>query len=326
MAAIIDPTRSQLLRDRRDSYLDIEDPMARDIALSTMWAVGRFPNLADFFTSGRQLGFTRFELNHAIDSAMLAGLTLDGLISGVHEPCPADISTAELSRRNWLISAPDEEDRQQGVLAMRRSIDLASTLGAPAVIVHPGRVDIDPALESDLVDLYKAGRFGQPEYLQAKAALMTARAAQARTNMQSVRRSLVELAGYAVQRGIRLGLENRFHYRDIPQPDEMEELLGLGLGDVVGYWHDIGHAQVLEHLGFAPHTEWLQRFAGRMVGIHLHDVVGATDHLPAGSGEVDWEMVSGYLPATALRTCEFHASASPQQVAAARAWLIDKGL
>ena len=298
--------------------------MASDIALSTMWAVGRFPDLGGFFEAGRALGFQRFELNHAVDSAMLADLPPETRITGVHEPCPADISMAELDRRNWLISALDEEDRQRGVLATRRSIDLASALGVPVVIVHPGRVDVDPEMEATLVKLHKAGRFGQPEYLRAQARLTEARAAQAGMNMQAVRRSLVELAGHAAQRHIRLALENRFHYREIPLPDELEELLDLGLGQTVGYWHDIGHAQVLEHLGFAPHQEWLQRFASRMIGVHLHDVKGTQDHLAAGSGQVDWEMVAGYLPASALRTCEFHASNSPQQVAAGLQWLIDR--
>jgi sugar phosphate isomerase/epimerase len=229
----------------------------------------------------------------------------------------------ELKRHNWLISAPDEERRRQGVLATRRSIDLAYELGAQAVIVHPGRVDIDPTLEATLVDLYKAGKAHQPEYAQAKECLVAARAAQAGANLRSVRRSLVELAGYSAQKGIRLGVENRFHYHEIPSPDELDELLNLSLGEVVGYWHDVGHAQVLEHLGFASHEEWLQRFAGQMVGVHLHDAVGVTDHLVVGLGRVDWELVTRYLPASALRTCEFQPFNSPQQVAAGLRWLVD---
>jgi sugar phosphate isomerase/epimerase len=298
--------------------------MASDIALSTMWGVGRFASLADFFTAGRELGFARFELNHAVNSPMLAGLSLDGAISSIHEPCPADVSVAELKRRNWLISAPDEQDRRQGVLATRRSIDLAFELGAQAVIVHPGQVDADPALESALVDLYQRGNPAGPEYTLAKERLSRGRAAQAETNMRSVRRSLLELAEYAAQRGIRLGLENRFHYQEIPSPDELRDLLDLGLGDAVGYWHDVGHAQVLEHLGFHSQEEWLQRFAGHIIGVHLHDVVGLTDHLAAGLGQVDWDLVAGYLPATALRTCEFQSSNSAQEVAAGLQWLVDR--
>ena len=196
-----------------------------DVALSTMWAVGRFPELADFFDAGRKLGFARFELNHAITSAMLEGLSLDGTITSVHEPCPADLSMNVLKERNWLVSAPGEEDRRQGVAAIRRSIDLAHKLGVGAVIVHPGRVDIDTDLESKLASLYRAGKAGRPEYARAKERLAAARAAQAETNMRSVRRSLVELAEYAARMGVRLGLENRFHYHEIPLPEELEDLL-----------------------------------------------------------------------------------------------------
>ncbi|MBN1318724.1 MAG: sugar phosphate isomerase/epimerase [Anaerolineales bacterium] len=301
--------------------------MNSDIALSTMWAVGRFPNLIDFFEAGKKLGFGRFELNHSVNSAMLDGISLDGMIASIHEPCPADISTKELKQRNWLISAPDEENRRQGVLATRRSIDLAHELGARVVIVHPGQVDIDPSLESTLVSLYHAGKFNQPEYIQAKEKLVTKRGAQAETNLRSVRRSLGELANYAAQWGIRLGLENRFHYQEIPLPDELDQLLDLDHGEIVGYWHDIGHAQVLEHLGFNTHEEWLRRFAGphgRVLGVHLHDVKGITDHLAVGLGRVDWDMVARYLPDSALRTCEFHSSNSPQEVAAGLKWLVDR--
>jgi sugar phosphate isomerase/epimerase len=301
--------------------------MEFDIALSTMWAVGRFPSLADFFKAGRTLGFTRFELNHAVNSAMLDGLSLNGTISAVHEPCPADPSAAVLKERNWLVSAPDEEDRSQGVAAIRRSIDLAHRVGARVVVLHPGRVDIDPVLESTLVDLHKVDRFSQPEYAEAKERLTAARAAQAESNMRSVRRSLLELAEYAARMSIRLGLENRLHYQEIPLPDELDELLDLGCGEVIGYWHDVGHAQVLEHLGFHTHEEWLRRFAGpegRVIGVHLHDVVGLTDHLAAGLGQVDWDMVASYLPSSALRTCEFQAFNSPEQVAAGLKWLVER--
>jgi sugar phosphate isomerase/epimerase len=185
-------------------------------------------------------------------------------------------------------------------------------------------VDIEPALESALVDLYEGGKSHLPEYTQAKERLAKARAAQAETNMQSVRRSLVELADYAAQKGVRLGLENRFHYQEIPLPDELDKLLDLGLGEAVGYWHDIGHAQVLEHLGFTTQEEWLRRFADRMVGVHLHDVVGVTDHLATGLGQVDWDMVARYLPKNVLRTCEFQPSNPPQEVMAGLKWLVDR--
>jgi sugar phosphate isomerase/epimerase len=47
-----------------------------------------------------------------------------------------------------------------------------------------------------------------------------------------VRRSLVELAEYASRLGIRLGLESRDHYHEIPLPDELDYLLDLGYDEV----------------------------------------------------------------------------------------------
>jgi sugar phosphate isomerase/epimerase len=295
-----------------------------DIALSTMWAIGQFPSLADFFAAGRDLGFTRFELNHAINSAMLEGLALQGMIASVHEPCPADVPQAMLRRLNWLISAPDEDNRRQGVLAILRSLVLARAVGAQVVIVHSGRVDIDPRLETALLDLYQRGQSNTPEYAHAKEQLVAARAAQAEINLRAVRRSLIELAEHAARLGLRLGLENRYHYPEIPLPDELEMLLGLGGDGVVGYWHDVGHAQALEHLGFFAHQEWLSRFAPRIIGAHLHDIVGIRDHLAAGLGQIDWDMVARHLPAKALRTCEFQSSNSRQEVTAGVRWLVEK--
>src|SRR5512135_1271682 len=166
-----------------------------EVALSTMWGVGRFPNLTDFFRAGQAIGFTRFELNHAVDSQMLKGLDLKNgyRIASLHEPCPADVSTGTLKERNWLISAPDESDRQAGVIAVQHSIDLAHELGAAIVIIHPGRVDVDAAPESRLYHLFRHGKSGTPEYAELKQQLIQARAKQAEVNLKSVRRSLLEL-------------------------------------------------------------------------------------------------------------------------------------
>lgn len=290
-----------------------------------MWGIGQFQSLADFFAAAEALGFTRFELNHGVNSAMLKGVSLKSRrIVSVHEPCPADISTSTLSDRNWLISSPDEEKRRQGVIAVQRSIDLAYDLGAQ-VVVHPGRVDIDPMLERTLRDLYEADRFNSSEYVETQERLVAARAAQAEINLEAVRRSLVKLAEYAGRMGVRLGLENRDHYYEIPLPDELDYLLGLGYDEIVGYLHDVGHAQKLEHLGFCPHEEWLRRFAGRMVGIHLHGIVGLRDHLAPGVGQMDWDTVARYLPVEVVRTCECRSYNSPQELVAGMRLLAEKG-
>jgi sugar phosphate isomerase/epimerase len=295
------------------------------LALSTMWGINKFPNFADFFSAGAYLGFQNFELNHAVTSSMLNGIHRNSYtVTSVHEPCPADISVAQLKERDWFISSLDEENRESGVAAVKRSIDLAENLGARAVIVHPGRVDMDIAPDTRLRELYRAGKKATKEYATLKEEIMAARATGAERNVDAVRRSLVELAEHARRGGVRLGMEVRYHFFEIPLPDELELFLNLGYDDVVGFWYDVGHAETLDQMGFIPHEDWLRRFASRMVGVHLHDVIGIDDHRAAGLGQVDWDMVARYLPADVLRTCEFQNDNSPEQVVAGVKWLIEK--
>jgi sugar phosphate isomerase/epimerase len=136
---------------------------------------------------------------------------------------------------------------------------------------------------------------------------------------------LRELIQYASRYHIRLGLENRYHYLDIPGLDEMQALLELGDSVQLGFWYDVGHAQALSHLGFYPHEAWLKRFSARIVGVHLHDVRGITDHLSPGSGEVDFSMVASYLPPQAIRTLELQPNNTPAQVQAGLQYLREKG-
>jgi len=289
--------------------------------------IKRFPRFGDFFAAGQAVGFTGFELNHGVNSEMFDSVHLNGhRITIVHDPCPSDVSPAQLKQRDWLISATDEDNRRHGVEAIRRSIDLAHALHAPVVIVHPGRVPMEESLETELRQLYTDGKRDTPEYEQAKARMMQVRAERAAAPLQAVRRSLDALAEHAARLSVRLGLEIRDHYFEIPLIDELAYLLDQGYGETVGYWHDIGHAQKSEHKGYGPHAEWLERFADKMIGAHLHDIIGMEDHLAAGEGTMRWDLVAQHLPPHILRTCEFRNANSPEQVAGGLRWLSDHGL
>ena len=96
-------------------------------------------SLEDFFIAALSLGFSSIELNHHIDSSMLEGIDLFRFpFSSIHEPCPANISVEDLKARDWLVSSTDESCRQEGVRAIRRSIDLAHELNVSIVVIHPG--------------------------------------------------------------------------------------------------------------------------------------------------------------------------------------------
>ena len=294
-------------------------------SLSSMWAIGRFSHFPDFYAQAEQLGFTHIELNHQVDSAMLEGPESGRYqFSSVHEPCPADVSVPALKEHNWLISATDEENRQQGVRMVKRSINLASDLGARVVIVHAGEVDGDPGLEIQLRRLFDVGKVETPEYLDVKDKLVKARALQSPPHLEAVQKSLRELVEYASRYRIRLGIENRYHYLHIPSLDEMQVLLALANNEQLGFWYDVGHAHAMDKLGFFPHEQWLKHFASRMIGVHLHDARGIKDHYAPGLGEVDFSMVARYLPVNAIRTLELHPSNTPEQITAGLEYLQEK--
>jgi HAD superfamily hydrolase (TIGR01662 family) len=297
-----------------------------DTSLSTMWAVKTFPELTDFFEYARRAGFARIELNHKITSSMLAGIDLARYrFSSIHEPCPADISVDELKKRDWLISSTDEENRRQGVKAIQRSIDLAHQLGAPTIVIHAGHASPDMKLEKKLRALITTGSSESAQYSEIHAQMIQARSAIAQVGFEAVKKSLTELLAYANKFGICLGIENRYHYMEYPSPDELEILLDMAGPEQIGFIYDVGHAQTLDRLGFYPHEEWLKRFGPRIIGIHLHDVIGVTDHFAPGLGEVDFSRVARYLPENAFRTCEFHPSNTSEQVKAGLKFLFEHG-
>lgn len=297
-----------------------------DASLSTMWAIKTFPQLTDFFEFARRAGFARIELNHKITSAMLDGIDLDAFhFSSVHEPCPADISVDELGRRDWLISSTNEENRRHGVEAIQRSIALAARLHASTVVIHAGHANADKGLEKKLRALHASGQRGSEEYQKIKAQMIQLRGDTAKPAFNAVVNSIRELLAYAEPLGVSLGIENRYHYMEFPNPDELGVLLNLASPERIGFLYDVGHAETLDQLGFYPHEDWLKRFSPRMIGAHVHDVRGTTDHYAPGLGTVDFDMVASYLPENAFRTCEFQTINSPEEVKAGLRFLAEHG-
>jgi sugar phosphate isomerase/epimerase len=295
-------------------------------SLSTMWAITNFSDLNEFFRVAKTLGATKIELNHQVDSQMLSIVNWDHYqLSSIHEPCPADISTKDLVNRDWLISSTDEDCRRRGVQAVMNSIRLAAERGAPVVVVHCGNVTADMGLESKLRGLFKKGETHSPEYQKYKIEISQARSAKAAPRLDAVKKSLDELLKYAATLNVILGIENRYHYMDIPVMDEMAELLDLADPSQLGFIYDVGHAQALDQLGFFKHEDWLKRYATRMVGCHLHDVHGLTDHLAPGLGEIDFGMIADYLPDTAFRTLELLPGNTLAQVKHGLLLLIEAG-
>lgn len=304
----------------------INNNIPTNASLSTMWAIKNYPDLNDFFQISKSLGFQNIELNHQVDLEMLSQVSMDHYqFSSIHEPCPADISTKDLVALDWLISSENEYTRQKGVLAVKQSLQLAFELGAPVVVIHCGNVSTDMGYENQLRKLYKDRQTQTNEYLDIKNQLIQSRKDKVSPRLQAVRKSLLELLELAEQLNVKLGLENRYHYMDIPIIDELEELLKLANSSRLGFIYDVGHAQALGQLGFFPSEEWLNRYSDRIMGTHLHDVIGLTDHLAPGLGEIDFKSLSDRLPEDSFRTLELLPGNTLAQVQSGVEYLVKAG-
>ena len=180
-----------------------------------MWLQKRFDHLNDFFAAGRAMGFRQFEPGAVVTPTMLKGVVPgQQLIPSVHAPCP-NIRHVSGQGADKLLASTDEAKRTWAVYRTKATIDLAVHLGARAVVLHAGRVDVSRTLEKRLRDLYPGDK-NPSEYEQAKAQLIAARARKQPANFAAARRSLEEVVPYARAAGIKLGLEARYYYCEIP--------------------------------------------------------------------------------------------------------------
>src|SRR5262249_23706601 len=122
------------------------------------------------------------------------------------------------------------------------------------------------------------------------------------------------------------GIENRVWYHEIPLPGEAAALLAEHEPALVGYWHDVGHAEVLHRLGLAPLREWFSLLGGRIIGCHLHDMAGIVDHRAPGAGDVAWPSLARALAPAKVRTFEINQTQPQNSLALALAQLRHKGV
>lgn len=298
-----------------------------EISLSTMWAKARFDSMAQFVRKARELAFTHIEPNATISQTMLTELLDTAVpISSIHAPCPVAESSRGVPVSSLSLSSLDDGERREAISFIKKTIDLAADVKARAVVLHMGEVPIDLNSQDKFYKLRAGGRHDTKEYQQIKEELMYQRISQALPYVDAATRSLHELCAYSQQQHILLGLETRFHFNEIPNIDEMTALLDGAPENLVGYWHDTGHAEVQQRLGFSQHEEWLSRFQDRIVGVHLHDILGVSDHQAPGKGNMNWEMIAKYLPPRAVKVCEIGEWNDEEELRTAVKFLQKKGI
>ncbi|MFC2079357.1 sugar phosphate isomerase/epimerase family protein [Candidatus Bipolaricaulota bacterium] len=106
---------------------------------------------------------------------------------------------------------------------------------------------------------------------------------------------IIRIAEYAAKFGVRLAMENMPNSmwaldRILDEMGEDPEKTNLGI------CIDVGHAHLSTDAGREPVCNYLERYAGQLIHLHLHDNHGEyDDHLLPGEGTIDWPRVLNVL-------------------------------
>ena len=263
-----------------------------------------------------EFGLDLIELGHGIRISLMPGIQKmfdagEVRFSSLHNFCPLPVEVMVASPDCYKFSAVSSEERERAVKQTLQTIDFAARLGAPFVVLHLGAVKMQP-ITDPLIEMAKAGEYLSRKYVRLKLRAVHKRETNAATYLQRVKGCLRRVIDYAAAKNVRLGLENRRGYEEIPTERELPALLDEIDSPQIGYWHDFGHAQIKENLAFLDHAEWLRRIAPRTLGCHVQDCIWpAQDHQPPFAGDVDLEKLVPLLPSNCLFVWEM----SPRKTA-----------
>jgi L-ribulose-5-phosphate 3-epimerase len=168
-----------------------------------------------------------------------------------------------LHKHEPTLVSPDPSARKRRVDFLVAAVDLAAELGASCLSLWSG-VGRDAAAEATILDRLCTG--------------------------------LGPVIERATKRGVRLGFE--------PEPGMVIDTVSrwamlrdrLGAPECFGLTVDLGH---LECLGEWPLAASLEPFAANIVNVHVDDMLACRhDHLPLGTGDVDFAALLPLLAAT----------------------------
>ncbi|MFD0895234.1 sugar phosphate isomerase/epimerase [Luteolibacter ambystomatis] len=274
-------------------------------AFSTCWNNSRHSDGESMIEEIVALGFRSIELSHGMTIAKLPGIRkayARGLFtcSGVHNYFPSPVEV--------MIDAPDAyeytshrpADRQRAMDMTLKTLELAAEFQAQYVVLHMGSVPMKSSKWTrPLTAMAGDGKQLTSEYAKEKISFVKKREKIAPLYFQRAIEALEAIAGRAAELGVKLAVESRSRFEDMPTEREMIRLQETFADNPwVGYWHDFGHVQLKHNLGLLDHGQWLERISPHLIGGHVHDVQWpARDHRTPFTGTLDYPDLIRHFPA-----------------------------
>jgi len=287
-------------------------------SLSTCWNSHRHTDGRAMLREIRDLGFEYAELSHGIRLTLLPGIleTVDAgemKISSVHNFCPLPMGVDRAAPNIFKFSSENPRERENAFKHTIKSMETAVRVKAQVVVLHMGAIDMKDYTDK-LIDLVKAGKKETPKYQTLVEEVSIKREGKKDRPMQYALDILRRLVTEAESRGLKLGIENREAVEEILFESDYPLFLKEFTSPSIVYWHDTGHAQIKENIGFLDHAFHLAAMSGRLGGFHIHDVqFPGRDHCAPGTGTVNWAALKPMVKPEHLKVFEFSPGLTAEQ-------------
>lgn len=292
-------------------------------SLSTCWNSSRHIDGRAMLREIRDLGFSHAELSHGIRLSLVPGI-LEAVEAGeiqittLHNFCPLPIGLTHAAPNVFKFTSTDPRERDNALRHTLKTLELAQRVRARLVVLHMGAIDMRDYTEQ-LIEMAGEGLRETSRYQRLCLEAEEKREARKARHMLPAFDLLRRIEEEAAQRGLLLGIENREALEEIPFESDFPFLFQEFNGGTVRYWHDTGHAQIKENLGFIDHVMHLESLGPHLAGFHVHDVeFPAADHRPPGRGMINFAALQPLVKAEHMKVLELHPQTPAEEVLAAR--------
>lgn len=269
----------------------------------------------------RDLGFEYAELSHGTRISLVPGI-LEAVdageikISSLHNFCPLPMGVNHAAPNIYQFSADRDREREMAERYTRKTFEFASRVKAGAVVLHLGSIDMKDYTHK-LLEMAGRGEKETSKYERLCAEVDEKRESRKEIYFERVKELLKKLLPEAESRNLKLGAENREGLEELPIDSDFHFLFREINNPHLGYWHDTGHAQIKENLGFIQHRMQLESLREHLVGLHIHDVqFPGRDHCPPGTGVIDFAALKPLLKPGRIRVFELSPKLSVDEVKA----------
>ncbi len=290
-------------------------------SFSTCWNSRRHTDGRAMLREIRELGFEYAELSHGTRVSLLPGI-LDAVAAGemkistLHNFCPLPMGVNNSAPNLYQFSDERPRERELALKYTLKTLEFAVRVNAPLVVLHSGSIEMKNYTEK-LEEMVGRGEKETPKYKKLCAELEQKRNAKKEEYFGRVIEMLKQILPAAETHGIKLGIENREALEELPLESDYKFLFRELASPNLVYWHDTGHAQIKENLGFIRHAMHLESLRDRLAGFHIHDVQApGRDHCAPGSGMIDFAALKPMVKPEHIKVFEFSPGLTPEQARA----------